>query len=61
MTKKLTEEEKLSRGNFRNEEGKLYIVRCPMCKQENYAPAVASGQCVWCGYKEEEEEEEAND
>jgi ribosomal protein L37E len=29
---------------------KLYLVRCPKCERENYAPAVATGQCVWCGY-----------
>ncbi len=30
--------------------GKVYLVRCPKCERENYAPAVASGVCVWCGY-----------
>lgn len=42
--------------NFRNEDGKLYLVRCFACDpehgRENYIPAVASGQCVWCGWKE---------
>ena len=31
-------------------EGKLYLVRCPKCGMENYAPNVASGICTWCGY-----------
>jgi ribosomal protein S27E len=31
------------------ENGKLYLVRCPECGRENYGPAVSSGQCCWCG------------
>lgn len=30
---------------------KLYLVRCPDCGRENYAMAVSSGACAWCGYK----------
>ncbi len=42
--------------NFR-EDGKLYLVRCFACSTgergiENYMPAVASGQCAWCGWDE---------
>lgn len=40
------------RDNFRDDTGKLYLVRCPKCKAENYAPSVASGECAWCGWKE---------
>jgi ribosomal protein L37E len=36
--------------NFRNSEGKPYVVRCPACKRENYAMAVATGVCAWCGW-----------
>lgn len=32
--------------------GKLFLVRCPECWLENYAPAVATGQCAHCGWKE---------
>jgi len=32
------------------EEGTLYMERCPKCERENYAPAVASGICAWCGW-----------
>jgi hypothetical protein len=43
--------------NFRGKEGNLYLVRCFVCGgeygTENYAPAVATGQCAWCGWKEE--------
>ena len=42
-------------GNFRDENGKLFLVRCPECCNENYAPAVATGQCVWCGWREDED------
>ena len=45
--------------NFRGEDGKLYLVRCYACGgehgTENYAPAVATGQCAFCGWKEDEE------
>jgi len=27
------------------------MTRCPKCKKENYAAAVSSGVCAWCGYK----------
>ena len=41
--------------NFINKDRKLYLVRCFMCGdlergRENWAPAVASGQCAWCGW-----------
>lgn len=35
---------------------KIYLVRCPECNEENYAPAVSSGQCAWCGYEAKEED-----
>lgn len=42
--------------NFRGDEGNLYLVRCYACDpehgRENYALAVAVGQCVWCGWSE---------
>jgi ribosomal protein L37E len=28
----------------------LLLIRCPKCGSENYAPAVCSGVCVWCGF-----------
>ena len=31
-------------------DGRAYL-RCPECRRENYAPAVARGQCAWCGWK----------
>jgi len=46
--------------NFRGKNGKLYLVRCYACGdkdgrgRENWAPAVASGTCAWCGWSGEE-------
>jgi len=28
---------------FKDADGRLYLVRCPICKRENWAPAVATG------------------
>jgi hypothetical protein len=43
--------------NFRDDEGKLFLVRCFVCDkkhgEENYAMAVSSGICAWCGWKDE--------
>ena len=48
--------------NFRDDEGKLYLVRCFACEseygRENLAVGVAAGMCVWCGWKEEVETKE---
>lgn len=35
---------------FKDEKGKKFLVRCPSCGRENYAPNVASGVCSWCGF-----------
>jgi len=37
-------------GNFVTDDGRVFLVRCPECRLENYTPAVASGQCAWCGF-----------
>lgn len=39
-----------------SKEGALYLQRCPKCERENYAMAVTSGQCCWCGYKAKKED-----
>ena len=28
----------------------VLLIRCPKCNRENYAIAVASGCCCWCGF-----------
>ena len=39
--------------NFRDSNGNLFLVRCFKCEPENgvenWAMAVASGKCAWCG------------
>lgn len=38
---------------FRQKYGRtIFLMRCPKdnCQRENYAPAVASGVCAWCGF-----------
>lgn len=44
--------------NFVGDNGRLYLVRCYACQpkmgRENWAPAVASGQCAWCGWEYDE-------
>jgi hypothetical protein len=48
--------------NWRTD-GKLFLRRCYACDEkhgkENYALAVASGQCAFCGWKDEEKQQEA--
>lgn len=34
---------------FVGDNGKLYLLRCPECKRENWSMAVATGRCAWCG------------
>ena len=51
-TKVSREEQLKNKANFESEEGKLFIVQCVACNQENWALAVASGCCAWCGWEE---------
>ena len=43
------------RANFIGENGKLFLVYCAACKQENYGPMVAIGTCAMCGWAEKKE------
>ncbi len=42
--------------NFLGADGRFCLVRCFACDpehgRENWAPAVASGECAWCGWPE---------
>ncbi len=49
------------RANFKGSDGKIYLVRCPACKKENYAPCVISGQCAWCYWEEGQDWVEENE
>lgn len=52
-------------GNFRSKEGKLFLVRCYVCDpeygRENYAMAIAGGECAWCGWSDKSKQTEEND
>lgn len=54
---KAVKAERLMDENFKDNMGKTYLVRCPKCGKENYAPSVSSGVCAWCGYDANKEEE----
>lgn len=43
-------------GNFKSGD-KVFLVRCPKCGRENWAMAVSSGECCWCGYNANKDEE----
>lgn len=48
--------------NFRRPNGSLVLLRCYACTEpdkgvENYIPAVWTGQCAWCGWREQYKEE----
>ncbi len=47
--------------NFKNEHGRICLVRCPKCKRENYAMNVMSGICTWCGFDANADKEEQSD
>lgn len=42
---------KLARGvEYYPDTDTMLLIRCPKCGKENYAIAVASGRCCWCGF-----------
>lgn len=49
------ETETLPHGLWRDDEGQIYLERCPKCGRENYALRVATGVCAWCGYSANED------
>lgn len=42
---------------FIDEDGKKCMERCFSCGKENYAMAVISGFCAWCGFNANEKED----
>lgn len=42
--------------SFTTEKGE-YLVRCPECGRENWAPNVATGVCAWCSFDANAKEE----
>ena len=61
VTKQISKEIQFQKPNF-VENGELYLMRCYKCDpengRENWAPYVATGQCAWCGWKEEVKDDE---
>ena len=46
------------KGNVWYSDGKAYVQRCPDCGRENWGPAVATGECAWCGWSAPKKQEE---
>lgn len=40
---------------FKSEDGKWFLIKCYKCSKENWGPAVATGQCAWCGFDKNKE------
>ena len=40
---------------YRTTEGTICMIRCPQCERENYAIAVATGTCAFCGFNPNKE------
>jgi hypothetical protein len=37
-----------------DDNGKICMIRCFECGEENWAMVVASGKCAWCGHNPNE-------
>lgn len=46
---------------YLDSDGAVYLFKCFECGQENWAVAVASGECAWCGYDAKEVKNEAEE
>lgn len=55
------EEQLKNKANWETKEG-IYLKRCMNCSdagkkgRENWAQAVASGYCAWCGWRDKKDE-----
>jgi ribosomal protein L37E len=55
----LSEEKDIRNGRghgYHTTKDTIHMVRCFECGRENWAMAVASGQCAWCGFNANKEE-----
>lgn len=43
--------------NYKDERGNVCLVCCTQCNAENYATAVTSGICAWCGFNANAQQE----
>lgn len=46
----------MSKYGFLGDDGQVCLTRCPKRLRENWAMAVATGRCCWCGYKGKKED-----
>ncbi len=46
---------------YERDDGTICMIRCFHCGMENFAMAVASGKCAWCGKDGKDELEEEKD
>jgi len=48
---------KINDKTYINKEGKICMIYCIKCDNENYAPVVSEGYCAWCGYDPNDKEQ----
>lgn len=47
----MSEDIKKGKGfGYKKDDGSIGMIRCFECGRENYAMAVSSGCCAWCGH-----------
>jgi len=60
--KPIDDNRQFSHPNWRNDKGRLFLVRCFKCNplngRENWAMAVATGSCAWCGWEDPKNDKE---
>lgn len=56
MVSKETDIKKGKGFGYKSSKGVVCMIRCFECGLENWAPAVASGRCAWCGHNENRNE-----
>jgi ribosomal protein L37E len=50
------------KGNgYKDDDGTVCMIRCFQCGRENWAPAVATGHCAWCGFDPNKPDDEPKD
>jgi len=61
MVKKIKDVKKGKGRGYVDDCGFYCMEKCFNCGRENWALAVATGRCAWCGYDANPEEEEDNE
>jgi len=50
----------LNNKTYTDKDGKICMIYCLKCGQENWAPAVSIGTCAWCGFDANEEKKQVS-